>query len=1706
MKKFLLYLTAFSAVLTLFASCHRDEPEVADEYAVAKVAQADLIDAAAAAYAVWEDETAIPATLSVQGTAITKAGELELTLPQYQYALATLICNLADGKSDEIIVKSYKPADHPDRDSYDKTEVAVTGGPAITEGTEDLADFAKRFIATTEDKGTVPNQTLVTREGESAIAFSTNRLTVCMLRAAAGYKSGKSLPKTVSTEYLSAAATLKGFAQQFVGILDIWENTVGTVSADGSHCTDNGSAWQNVHFVPIPHSGGAYADGVDQYDAKYQPYFTVTIDGVTYTSAQTWGIALRGIVDLITKEGSSVMQQNRNPFEHTMANGASLKEPIPNTIPEDIWGMYPWYESTNDGPAIDQSEFSPYLIARCATWFLARQIDLGKIGNFQYFGTDPDSGFVEEGVTGFVSAMRMWLIAARFYKYLLDNDINDNVYDAVKDVKFSSDLYGVEMPDLELKTKSVSLDMDGTAKNAMFIAKESWTATASESWIHVTPDAGEAANSVSIAISADPNDGDERYGEVILRGGNVTDGLTVSVTQAKYVDPSLISLKTFAEEFVKGLDVWAATVGTVESEGKHLIEKGTAWENVHFIPVGKTGGPYDDHAGNQHDDMYTPWVLNVEGTQYTSAQAWEIAIRGLLDMVLEEGQGYLNTMTSRNKPAYTLADNGSLSETVAVNPSNMAKWGMYPWYEADDTYSGLTYNGEPVTEVGVDLVVKACIGHVVRGLVGIPGAFSALGAIGNYQQFGSTDDTLMLEGYEGLIAPMRELVVLMRIYKYLLDNNIDKNVYSAIKDVKFDYDMYGADTPETPKPTIADFAKEFAKVADKWESTTGSVTVYDNGQERTYDKVHYVPENFTITLNGVSYDKYQQHLIAMHALQALNEGGSLSDNITEPEAYKPSDARYDEFGAPLQEKVARVDMLLNATERLFNYSSGKDGKFPDAFGYPRGDVSLNGTVSVERFYLTLARWFKHVSENNVTGNVVEATKNVDINAELYGEVADTPAVTLGDFAREFVKVLDVWQANVGTIDADGAHCSGNGTAWENVHYIPTKTSTYPDSDNNKGDETTITVGGVSYTMPQCWTIAAQGIINMITLEGTALVPSEQKVRVHTPGNGVGLNAEMPAAKDWNQWVTPWYEYEGDLNLSLQNPPSLEMLAQVLPWWLKRAQTLDSGKGRINNFQILGDYGITGYTGTISAMRMYLIMARFYKHLVDNDITSNVYDAMKGVVIDPDLYGISETPSQKVTIGQFAKEYVKVISIWEENTGTINYLTGEEPGSNYLADVRDAHYVPSSTTLTIGGKTYGMGDVLEIAERSYLLLRGWNGNQTTGGLGTLEEIEKATFDTEMPEPHGSTFGPASYNEFGTTYAGKAYNSNCGPLRMGNPETADGKACSVKMDILDNFAQRHVNWPITHNGVHSNMCGYCERLDGYYGCFSAQRALITYAYFFKYMLDNKYTSTTTIAVSEVFRSENLGGESDDIGAGPNSIQAFANAYVQALNIWYRTTGTINYLTGETLSGNEYNEEFDNKDAHYIPTATTITINGDNKYKKTFTSADLLELGERSYLLLRGWDGNQTTGGKDAFASVSKASMTDDMPETHSTAFGPASFNESGTTSAGNQTTRNGGHLRMGDPNTADGLACSVKLDILDNFAQRHVNWPMTHEGVHSNMCGYSGGQLAGYYGCFSAQRALVTYGFFFENILRNGLKDASSFTASDVFRSEEFGDEK
>ena len=1021
MKKIHYLLMTAVAALVAFTACQKEPEQQTDPNAFGKFKLSEIVDAASTAYKAWEESEAFPESFTL--------GDKTATIAQYQNAICQALVNISAGKTDDITVITVKPADHPERDSYDKETIAIANGPKNGDETEDLVNVAKRMIERMTKELKVPNQTNFTRNG-SAIAFSTDRATIVISRALANYKKEGKLGESIDAGYKGASNTLKAFAKELVKYLDIWEKTVGTVDADGSHCTSNNTAWENVHFIPIEYSGG-YKDGT-MYSEYYQPYYHVKVDNKEYTSAECWSIAAQGIMDLVTLEGSSLMQPTRNPFIHTLGNGKTLDEPIPTPAEYVIttgWGKWPWYENTNDGgKVINFSESNPCTVEFLAHelgWYLTRctTLDPPAIGNFQEFGTS-ESTINFNGYVGQISAMRTFLIMIRFYDYLLKNNITENVWDAVKDVHLNYDLYGVDMPDIELVTSKLEFDCVEETKEAKFSAKKAWTATATESWITVEPSSGEAGD-ITLKITCAANSGDAREGKVIVKGGNVTDGLEIVVKQVKYTEPSTATikefaqeyikiidewathvgtinrlsdwelakegdkdivenahyvpngytivvggktyttgdmlelalrsylllrgwdgnetekagwgnfpevtpvdinaplpkahdfkfgsplietsnggylykqvngqevygqvdpvildnwaqralnwpfthdkvhsnlcgyprdpitnyggcfssgralltyafffkymldnglqkadnlgadvvirselfgletaktptLKDFAKEFVKGLEVWENTVGTVESESDHLIEKGAAWENVHFIPiVPNPNCEYLSHAGNQYDPKWASkiWKLKVEGTEYSSSQAWEIAIRGLMNMCTAEGEAFLEGMTDRNK-AYTVQDGLALSKAPISEPSKDNKWGKHPWYEGDNLVKD---GGQEISEVGIDFMLKVGAWHVVRAFIRA-GSNNPLGMIGNFQEFGTSSGSLNLKGangdYVGLISPMRELLVMMRIYKYLLDNNIDSNVYSAIKDKKFDFDLYG----ESPAPAAS---------------------------------------------------------------------------------------------------------------------------------------------------------------------------------------------------------------------------------------------------------------------------------------------------------------------------------------------------------------------------------------------------------------------------------------------------------------------------------------------------------------------------------------------------------------------------------------------------------------------------------------------------------------------------------------------------------------------------------------------------------------------------------------------------------------------------------------------------------------------------------------------------------------------------------------
>jgi hypothetical protein len=266
----------------------------------------------------------------------------------------------------------------------------------------------------------------------------------------------------------------------------------------------------------------------------------------------------------------------------------------------------------------------------------------------------------------------------------------------------------------------------------------------------------------------------------IARAGLYAQDIVTSYAQ------SVATIRDFAEEFVKCIPIWEQTVGTVDADGACCTANGTAWKNVHFIPIETpSNNPYGT-SGNQYDPKYVDWKLNICGTEYNSAQAWDIAIRSLLDLVTKEGDEGIAAMKTRNQN-FTLQDGVSLSAAMP-SATEGCKWGPTPWYE----YGKLVkYNKVKISTVGLDFVTKVTPIHLARGLVKNNWNTKILGYIGNFQEFGTDSSSqVVLSGYSGLISPMRELYILARVYEYILDNNITENVYTALKDQQFDFDMY----------------------------------------------------------------------------------------------------------------------------------------------------------------------------------------------------------------------------------------------------------------------------------------------------------------------------------------------------------------------------------------------------------------------------------------------------------------------------------------------------------------------------------------------------------------------------------------------------------------------------------------------------------------------------------------------------------------------------------------------------------------------------------------------------------------------------------------------------------------------------------------------------------------------------------------------------
>lgn len=365
--------------------------------------QAALAAAIAGAYAEWNKSYVMPETITCNGTSLTQA--------QYYYAETQLILKAAKNDTSDIDVLTYMFGEKPGNDSYDQKEIALVGGTANGSNTEDLANAIGRILGYAQDKnrgnGYFANYASYVRgEGDAAtsVYFSVNRAMVTMARAIALYVTSGTVPTTVSTEYLEPVkVTIADFAAEMPKLLKAWENNVVAEYVAWTGEAEN-NTYTNVHRIPDD--------------------FTITLNGVDYDKASIYEIGVYALAKMIVSSDKGV----------TMTDGVGTDELISQKH-EYIWPEQPCYEAID----FPQTEVGVNFLVNFASRETPWIENTNNGGTWSRYCSYDGGQFA--GYGGKCSIERHLLQLARFYKYLIDNNITKNIYTACKDVKFDASLY-----------------------------------------------------------------------------------------------------------------------------------------------------------------------------------------------------------------------------------------------------------------------------------------------------------------------------------------------------------------------------------------------------------------------------------------------------------------------------------------------------------------------------------------------------------------------------------------------------------------------------------------------------------------------------------------------------------------------------------------------------------------------------------------------------------------------------------------------------------------------------------------------------------------------------------------------------------------------------------------------------------------------------------------------------------------------------------------------------------------------------------------------------------------------------------------------------------------------------------------------------------------------------------------------------------------
>ncbi|MBQ9475436.1 MAG: hypothetical protein IJU69_04195 [Bacteroidales bacterium] len=364
--------------------------------------------------------------------------------------------------------------------------------------------------------------------------------------------------------------------------------------------------------------------------------------------------------------------------------------------------------------------------------------------------------------------------------------------------------------------------------------------------------------------------------------------------------------------------------------------------------------------------------------------------------------------------------------------------------------------------------------------------------------------------------------------------------------------------------------------------------------------------------------------------------------------------------------------------------------------------------------------------------------------------------TLKDFAEGIAGLLDVWENNAGSVVVNGTTFTGN--------ILPSTAS--------------FTVNGVTYNKAKALDVASQGIKSLVA--GGSLLNTVPSVRSYSWGSNPYSEASDGGGAFGNKTVSFTF---------IQN-----FLNRQETWIKTHTQWANFCSYKTSS----GTPAVTGYSGACSLERGLLILARFYKYLLDNSIYNNVSSAVASVEFDSGLYG-KNVISGDATIKDFASQLSTVLATWRTTKGNV--------GGKY-----DVHYIPAYATITFNGEQYNKAQMIAGAMTAFQML--YSGKSTSTPMPYIDRSYSYSLYpwTESTGFSEATVGLPFINTMVNLAMTSVSSSGTFPNYQAYPvygkdsqsASASGQCCTDRMLlILTRFLQYLVD-----NNINSNIPSACS----------------------------------------------------------------------------------------------------------------------------------------------------------------------------------------------------------------------------------------------------------------------------------------------------------